>query len=39
VGKDTNSDGIAEYYDADVESARDYYPFGMTQPGWEYTEI
>jgi RHS repeat-associated protein len=37
VGKATNSDGIADYYDADVESARDYYPFGMTQPGREYT--
>lgn len=32
-GVDENSNGIVDYYDADVTSAQDYYPFGMVMPG------
>ena len=32
-GVDENSNGIVDYYDADVSSAQDYYPFGMVMPG------
>ncbi len=32
-GVDTNTDGFADYYDADVTTAQDYYPFGMLMPG------
>ncbi|MBL7737442.1 MAG: hypothetical protein JNL51_18430, partial [Chitinophagaceae bacterium] len=32
-GVDENSNGIVDYYDADVTSAQDYYPFGMIMPG------
>src|SRR4029079_2752636 len=27
------SDGLVDYYDADVRTAQDYYPFGMIMPG------
>lgn len=28
-----NNDGIIDYYNADIVSANDYYPFGMQMPG------
>ena len=31
------SNNVASYYDADVASAQDYYPFGMTMPGRNYS--
>jgi RHS repeat-associated protein len=30
---DANSDGTAEFFEADVITAQDYYPFGMVMPG------
>ncbi len=30
------ADGIIDYYNADVVTAQDYYPFGMTMPGRKY---
>jgi len=32
------ADGIIDYYTADVVTANDYYPFGMTMPGRKYTQ-
>lgn len=32
-GIDGNSDGIIEYYNADVVNSSDYYPFGALMPG------
>lgn len=32
-GAEENTDGIVEYYNADVVSATDYYPFGAIMPG------
>jgi RHS repeat-associated protein len=31
------ADGIIDYYNADVISAQDYYPFGMIMPGRKYS--
>lgn len=39
TGIDENTDGIIEYYHADVVSANDYYPFGMQQPGRNYSAV
>ena len=38
TGVKTNStpDGIVDYYNADVITANDYYPFGMQMPGRKY---
>ena len=33
---DANSDGTIDYYTADVITANDYYPFGMSMPGRIY---
>ena len=30
---DDNSDGTIDFYEADLLSATDYYPFGMSMPG------
>jgi RHS repeat-associated protein len=30
---DSDTDGIVDYFDADVVTAQDYYPFGMLMPG------
>jgi RHS repeat-associated protein len=30
---DSNNDGVTDYYNADVITAADYYPFGMWEPG------
>jgi hypothetical protein len=34
---DSDNDGIINYYNADVVTANDYYPFGMTMPGRDFT--
>ena len=36
IGVDANSDGTIDYYTADVISAQDFYPGGMTMPGRKY---
>jgi RHS repeat-associated protein len=36
IGVDANSDGNVDYYNADVITANDYYPFGMVMPGRKY---
>jgi hypothetical protein len=36
LGIDGNSDGVIDYYEAEVLSQQDYYPFGMQMPGREY---
>jgi len=36
-GVDENSDGLVEYYNADVVSAVDYSPFGSQMPGRTYS--
>jgi RHS repeat-associated protein len=36
LGVDNNSDGVIDYYVADVVSATDNYVFGMTMPGRSY---
>jgi YD repeat-containing protein len=33
---DNNSDGIIDYYIADIVNVQDYYPGGMTMPGRKY---
>ncbi|MET0392034.1 MAG: RHS repeat-associated core domain-containing protein, partial [Chitinophagaceae bacterium] len=33
IGVDTDSDDDIDYYEADVATANDYYPFGMGMPG------
>jgi RHS repeat-associated protein len=38
IGVDNNSDGVIDYYNADVVTANDYYPFGMTMPGRKYSQ-
>ena len=37
IGVDANTDGIIDYYNADVVNASDYYPFGMQMPGRKYS--
>jgi RHS repeat-associated protein len=31
-----NTSGSLDYYNADLSTAQDYYPFGMLQPGRQY---
>ncbi len=38
IGVDANSDGIIDYYNADVVTANDYYPFGSQMPGRKYSQ-
>lgn len=38
LGVDNNSDGIIDYYNADVITANDFYPFGMQMPGRKYSQ-
>jgi RHS repeat-associated protein len=38
LGVDANSDGIIDYYTADVITANDYYPFGSQMPGRKYSQ-
>ncbi|ASZ10850.1 RHS repeat protein [Chitinophaga pendula] len=35
-GIDANGDGTIDYYEPEIASAQDYYPFGMLQPGRSY---
>ncbi len=37
IQKDSNADGTVDTYAANISSANDYYPFGMTMPGRNYT--
>jgi RHS repeat-associated protein len=37
IGVDANADGIIDYYNANVVTANDYYPFGMLMPGRTFT--
>jgi RHS repeat-associated protein len=37
IGVDANSDGIIDYYNADVVSAQDFYPFGFKMPGRQWS--
>lgn len=34
---DNTNDGVIDYYQADIVTANDYYPGGMTEPGRSYT--
>jgi RHS repeat-associated protein len=38
IAVDSDNDGIINYYSADVVTANDYYPFGMTMPGRKYSQ-
>lgn len=38
IGVDNNSDGVIDYYNADVVTASDYYPFGFQMPGRKYSQ-
>ena len=38
IGVDANSDGVIDYYNADVVTANDYYPFGSQMPGRKYSQ-
>ena len=38
VGVDNNSDGVIDYYNADVVTATDFYPFGSQMPGRKYSQ-
>ena len=37
VGIESNSDGVIDYYTAEIVSANDYYPFGMMMAGRKYS--
>jgi RHS repeat-associated protein len=37
VGIELGTTGTVEYFEADVATANDYYPFGMTMPGRKYS--
>lgn len=38
IAVDQNSDGSIDYYNADVVTANDYYPFGMQMPGRSFEQ-
>jgi RHS repeat-associated protein len=38
IGVDANSDGVIDYYNADVVTANDYYPFGSQMPGRKFSQ-
>ncbi|MDO9375309.1 MAG: RHS repeat-associated core domain-containing protein [Ferruginibacter sp.] len=38
IGSDGNNDGAVDFYQADVVTANDYYPFGMQMPGRKYSQ-
>ena len=38
IGVDGNSDGIIDYYTADVITANDFYSFGSLMPGRKYSQ-
>ncbi len=35
---DSDNDGVVNYYNADVVTANDYYPFGSQMPGRKYSQ-
>jgi hypothetical protein len=35
---DSDNDGVVNYYNPDVVTANDYYPFGMTMPERKYSQ-
>jgi RHS repeat-associated protein len=37
IGIDLGNNGTIDYYEAEVISQNDYYPFGMTMPGRKFT--
>lgn len=37
IQKDDNTDGTVDYYNADITSATDVYPFGMLMPGRNFS--
>ncbi|MBW7914991.1 MAG: hypothetical protein H3C54_15100, partial [Taibaiella sp.] len=37
VGMDADNNGLIDYYTANIVSAQDYYPFGMSMPGRKFT--
>lgn len=39
IGVDENTDGTVDYYNADVITANDYYPFGSQMPGRKYSAL
>jgi RHS repeat-associated protein len=39
IAVDSDNDGIINYYNADVVTANDFYPFGMTMPGRKFTSV
>jgi RHS repeat-associated protein len=38
IGVDNNNDGNVDYYNADVITANDFYPFGSLMPGRKYSQ-
>ncbi|MEL6863945.1 MAG: polymorphic toxin-type HINT domain-containing protein [Bacteroidota bacterium] len=36
LGEDTDGDGIADFYQAEVKMANDYYPYGWAMPGRDF---
>ena len=36
IGVDSDQDGTVDYYEAEVTSANDYYPFGWSMPGRQF---
>ncbi len=38
IGVDANTDGIIDYYNADVITANDFYVFGSLMPGRKYSQ-
>jgi RHS repeat-associated protein len=39
LGVDNNSDGVIDYYTADVITANDFYPFGLDMPGRKFGAV
>jgi RHS repeat-associated protein len=38
IAVDSDNDGLINYYNADVVTANDYYPFGSQMPGRKYSQ-
>jgi RHS repeat-associated protein len=38
LGVDSDNDGVINYYNADMVTANDYYPFGSQMPGRKYAQ-
>jgi RHS repeat-associated protein len=39
LGVDSDNNGVIDYYNADVVTANDYYPFGMQMPGRKFSSL